>query len=215
MEITIKDNGIGISKEHLTKIFDPYFTTKQKGSGLGLATAYSIIKNHDGYIIAKSELTVGTTFRIYLPAATKQAPKKEKPAVEARVAGKGRVLIMDDDEVIREFLYGELTDMGYEVELAKDGAVAIEQFTKAKDSGRPFDAVVLDLTVPGGVGGREAIRKLLEIDPGVRAIVSSGYSTSPIMANFRKYGFSGVAVKPYKIEELGETLHNIIAGASE
>ena len=213
VEITIEDHGTGISKEHLDRIFDPYFSTKQKGSGLGLATAYSIIKNHGGYITAKSKLGVGTTFRIYLPASEKPIPKKEETApVEALITRKGRVMVMDDEEVIRKLLHDELTDVGYEVELTVNGAQAIERYRKAKESGQPFDAVILDLTVPGGVGGKEVIRKLLEIDPNVKAIVSSGYSTDPIMSDFKEYGFSGVVAKPYTIAKLEETLHSIITG---
>jgi len=215
VEITIEDHGVGISKEHLRKIFDPYFTTKQKGSGLGLSTAYSIIKNHGGYITAKSKLEVGTTFRIYLPASEKPIPAKKEEVAEMAIAGKGRVLVMDDEEVIRELLHDELTDIGYEVELAVDGAEAIEQYTKAKESGQPFDAVILDLTVPGGMGGKEVIEKMLEIDPSVKAIVSSGYSTDPIMSDFKEYGFSGVVAKPYKMEQLEKTLRSILKGKGE
>ena len=215
MEIAIEDHGVGISKEHLRKIFDPYFTTKQKGSGLGLVTVYSIIKNHGGYINVKSKLGVGTTFQIYLPASEKLIPAKKEEVAETTVAGKGRVLVMDDEEIIRALLHLELTDIGYEVELTVDGAQAIEQYANAKDSGKPFDAVILDLTVPGGMGGKDVIKKMLEIDPSVKAIVSSGYSTDPIMSDFVEYGFSGVVAKPYKIEQLEKALHSILVGTSE
>jgi PAS domain S-box-containing protein len=215
VEITIEDHGVGIPKEHLRKIFDPYFTTKQKGSGLGLSTAYSIIKNHSSYITAKSKLGVGTTFYIYLPASKKPIPAKKKAVAETAVAGQGRILVMDDEEVIRKLLHDELTDVGYEVELTADGAEAIEQYQKAKESRQPFDAVILDLTVPGGMGGKDVIRKLLEIDPDVKAIVSSGYSTDSIMSNFRDYGLSAVVAKPYKMEQLEETLRSLLMGTSE
>ena len=209
VEITIADHGVGISKEHLGKIFDPYFTTKQKGSGLGLSTAYSIIKNHDGHITVNSKLKVGTTFHIYLPASDKPVPVKKEAAAEIAVAGKGRILVMDDEEAIRELLHNQLTDIGYEVELTVDGTQAIEQYTQARESGQPFDAVILDLTIPGGVGGKEVIEKLLEIDPGVKAIVTSGYSTDPVMSAFREYGFSAAATKPYSISELAKTLRSL------
>ena len=211
IEITIADHCVGIPQEHLSKIFDPYFTTKQKGSGLGLATAYSIVKNHGGYITAESTPTVGTTFHIYLPASKKRMPRKEKEAAaQPALLGKGRILVMDDDEIIRQLLDDELTSVGYEVELTVDGAEAIEHYRKARESGQPFDAVILDLTIPGGMGGKEAINKLLEIDPNVKAIVSSGYSTDPIMSDFKDYGFSGVVAKPYKVEQLEKTLHSLL-----
>jgi len=210
IKITVKDQGIGIPKKHLAKIFDPYFTTKQKGSGLGLATTYSIIKNHEGYITVESEVGVGTTFHIQLPASKKPAPVKAKAKKEAPVGGKGRILVMDDEEMIRKMLSKMLPLDGYEVELAKDGAEAVELYRKARESGQPFDAVIMDLTIPGGMGGKEAIKKLLEIDPDVKAIVSSGYATDPIMADFKKYGFSAVVTKPYSFEELEKTLRNML-----
>nr|MBC8512415.1 PAS domain S-box protein [Dehalococcoidia bacterium] len=209
LEITIADHGVGISKENLRKLFDPYFTTKPKGSGLGLSTAYSIIKNHGGRITVNSRLEVGTTFHIYLPASEKPVPVKKEAAAETTVASKGRILVMDDEEAIRELLHNELTGIGYEVELTVDGTQAIEQYTQARESGQPFDAVILDLTVPGGVGGKEVIEKLLEIDPGVKAIVTSGYSTNPIMSAFREYGFSAAVAKPYSTGELEKILRSI------
>ncbi len=215
IEIIVEDQGTGIRKEHLDRIFDPYFTTKQKGSGLGLATTYSIVKNHDGYIIAQSKLGVGTTFHIYLPASEKPVPTRKEVVAEAPITGRGRILVMDDEDIIRELLHDELTDIGYEVELTVDGAQAIEQYANAKESGKPFDAVILDLTVPGGMGGKDVIKKMLEIDPSVKAIVSSGYSTDPIMSDFVEYGFSGVVAKPYKIEQLEKALHSILVGTSE
>lgn len=212
VEITVIDHGVGIKKEHLPRIFEPYFTTKQKGSGLGLATAYSIIRNHDGHIIVNSTPTVGTTVRIYLPAPKKTIPAKKEVVAETHIAGKGRILVMDDAEVIRELLHDELTDAGYDIELAVDGTEAIERYTKAKDLGQPFDAVIMDLTIPGGMGGKEAIKKLLEIDASAKVIVSSGYSTDPIMSDFKKYGFGAVVAKPYKVEELERTLRDLLKG---
>ncbi|MFC1928917.1 MEDS domain-containing protein [Chloroflexota bacterium] len=209
IEISIEDHGIGISDEHLKRIFEPYFTTKQKGDGLGLATAYSIIKKHHGHISVQSKLGSGTTFHIYLPASRKAAPKKEEEGTQASFPGRGRILVMDDEEIVRELLSQGLTDVGYEVELTEDGAEAIERYTKAKESGQPFNAVIMDLTIPGGMGGKEAIKKLLEIDPDARVIVSSGYSTDPVMADYKEYGFSAIAAKPYRVEEVEKTLRSL------
>jgi PAS domain S-box-containing protein len=209
VKITIRDQGLGIPAEYLPKIFDPYFTTKQSGSGLGLATAYSIIKSHHGEISVKSTLGVGTTFHIYLPASDRKIvllPGQDK----AWLGGKGKILVMDDEEMVRQVLERMLANLGYEAELAQDGAEAIEKFSEAEKAGDKFAAVILDLTVPGGIGGKETMEKLLKIDPQVKAIVSSGYSDDPIMADPKKYGFSGVIAKPYKVMDLNKILHDII-----
>ena len=214
VEITIADPGIGIPEVLLPKIFDPYFTTKQRGSGLGLATCYSIVKKHRGHITVQSKVGVGTTFHIYLPASEK--PIQDRPAEarrEASGARGGRILVMDDEEMIRKMVVRLLTAAGYEVEAVSDGAAALERYAKAAGSGRPFDAVILDLTVPGGMGGKEALKRLLEIDPDVKAVVSSGYSTDPIMSDFREYGFCAVMAKPYSVEALGTTLEQVLRGA--
>jgi CheY-like chemotaxis protein len=209
VKVTIKDQGVGIPKAAISKIFDPYFTTKPKGSGLGLATAYSIIKKHEGYINVESELNSGTTFFIYLPASQKESvtlkDEEKKPH-----GGKGKILIMDDEKEIRDLVGEMLESIGYEVEFAIDGTEAIQTYKLAKKSKNLFDVVIIDLTVPGGMGGREAIQKLREIDPEVRAIVSSGYTNDPVMIDFKKYGFSDVIAKPYKLAELSEVLHRTI-----
>jgi CheY-like chemotaxis protein len=209
VKFAIADQGIGISPKYLDKVFDPYFSTKQKGSGLGLATAYSIIKNHSGHIQVESQLGVGTTFYIYLPAADKRVPADESETVKPTM-GQGKVLVMDDEEMVREVLGGMLSRLGYEVDFASDGSQTIEKFVKAKETIQPFAAVILDLTIPGGMGGKEAIKELLKIDPQVKAIVSSGYSDDPIMADFQKYGFAGVIAKPYKVAELGKVLNKVL-----
>lgn len=209
VKISIEDQGVGIPKENLQKIFDPFFTTKQDGSGLGLATTYSIIKNHGGYITVESDLGAGTTFHIYLQASHKRIPKK-KAAEEKPLVGKGRILLMDDEEMVRNVAGKMLGHIGYEVEFAGDGDKAIELYKEAKESGHPFDAVIMDMTIPGGIGGKEAIKKLLEIDPDVKAIVSSGYFSDPIMSEFKRYGFRNVLAKPYRIKELTETLRKVI-----
>jgi len=217
IRITVEDMGTGITEENLPMIFDPYFTTKkigtQKGMGLGLAICYSIVRNHNGFITAKSVLTKGTSFHVFLPASEKGLPEKEETG-EYLTVGEGRVLFMDDEEVVRNTAYGILKKLGYDVELAKDGAEAVEKYRAAQEVSRPFNAVIMDLTVPGNMGGREAIGRLRAIDPGVKAILSSGYSNDPVMTNFREYGFCDMVVKPYQISELGKTLRKVIADQS-
>ncbi len=205
VKISIQDEGIGIAAEHLSKIFDPYFTTKQRGSGLGLATSYAIIKNHRGHIAVESKLGKGTTFEVYLPASDRKVPEQPQDD-EKLIAGKGKVLVMDDDTMVREVLGKMLQTMGYEVKLADDGTKALELYTRAQDTGDPFATVILDLTVPGGMGGKEVMSRLLQIDPQVKAIVSSGYSDDPIMANYQTHGFTEVIAKPYTIAELDKVL---------
>ena len=219
VRISIKDHGTGISEEHAHKIFDPFFTTKPKGSGLGLATAYTIVKRHSGHIGVESQVNGGTTFNIHLPACKSGASgdtimeeNHEKQISVDDSSKTRRILVMDDETDIRNLVGEVLTHFGHNVEFASDGAAAIELYRSAVDSGKPFDVVIMDLTIPGGVGGKEAIKELLEIDPDVRAIVSSGYSNDPIMADFKSYGFKGVVAKPYEIRELVETLNHVIAG---
>ncbi len=209
LNLSIADEGIGISAEHLKRIFDPYFTTKQKDSGLGLAISYSIIKSHGGYITVESKLGVGTTFHIYLPASSEEILKKQG-VEEKLIAGTGKILLMDDEEAVRNIGGKLLEKIGYKVEFASDGGEAIKVYEKALESTEPFDAIIMDLTVPGEMGGKETIKEILKIDPDVKAIVSSGYSNAPVMANFKKYGFSGVITKPYNIIELSKILHGVI-----
>lgn len=209
VKVSITDEGVGIPEKYVQKVFDPYFTTKQEGSGLGLATSYSIIKRHNGHIDVESELEVGTTFYVWLPASVEDQETREKLVTEP-VGGQGKVLLMDDEEIILEAAGEVLQYLGYKVEIAKNGKEALEQYTKALKTGTPFDVVIMDLTIPGGMGGEEAIQELLKVDPHVKAIVSSGYSNDPVMADHRKYGFKGVVCKPYTIEELSETLHSVI-----
>jgi PAS domain S-box-containing protein len=210
VRISVSDRGIGIAKEYFEKIYDPYFTTKQKGSGLGLATSYSIMKRHDGHIAVESDLGKGATFHVYIPVSGEEVIKKAEEA-DVRVRGTGRVLIMDDEEMIRDIASQMLEKTGYTVEAAADGAETIEVYMKARQTGKPFDLVIMDLTIPGGLGGKDTIRKLLELDPGVKAIVSSGYSNDPVMADFESHGFCGVVGKPYTIKTLSEAVAKAIA----
>ena len=211
LRICIQDRGVGIAPEHLPHIFDPYFTTKQKRSGLGLATSYSIVKKHEGLITVESEAGKGTRFCIFLPASDRAVA--QAPAPKARAPrGKGRVLVMDDEDLIRELAVTGLSHLGYQVDTVADGAEALRVYREARESGQPFAAVIMDLTVPGGMGGREAIKQLLIMDPGAKAIVSSGYSNDAVMANYRQFGFKGVVAKPYKIEELAEAVNTLVQG---
>jgi PAS domain S-box-containing protein len=208
VKISIQDEGVGISADHLSKIFDPYFTTKQMGSGLGLATSYSIIKNHHGYISVESKIEKGTTLNVYLPASDQKVTQQPKSDGQL-IPGKGKILVMDDEAMVREVLSKMLQTMGYEVKLAEDGIKAIELYTREKGTGDPFGIVILDVTIPGGMGGKEVMARLLKIDPRVKAVVSSGYSDDPVMANFQRYGFSDVIAKPYKISELDKVLKKL------
>jgi PAS domain S-box-containing protein len=207
--LSIKDQGIGIPEEFLLKIFDPYFTTKQTGSGLGLATAYSIIKNHQGQIEVESALGEGTIFHIYLVAADQEITTPLKDARKELLKGQGKILIMDDDVMVRDVLRKMLQNLGYEALCAENGEEAIKLYLEALEVNQPFTAAILDLTVPGGMGGKEAINELLKINPKVKAIVSSGYSEDPIMAEFMAYGFSGAIEKPYRVSEVSKILNTL------
>ncbi len=209
--LSISDTGIGIPQDDISRIFDPYFTTKQRGSGLGLATAYSIIKNHGGAIQVKSELSKGSTFAVYLPAVKDAEPERDTAPREAAAARKGRILFMDDEEMMRNVAVEMIAALGHEVESVADGKSAVEMFSRARESGRPFDIVILDLTVKGGMGGEETFRHLCEADPAVRAVVSSGYADNAVVARYRDNGFSAFLNKPYKIEELKDCLNLLLA----
>ncbi len=207
IKIEIEDKGVGILEKHLSKIFDPYFTTKQQGSGLGLASTFSIIKRHGGHINARSKVNEGTVMTLFLPACdeTSQNTCNENTAHQ----GTGKVLVMDDHEQILKISTTILEQMGYETMAVKDGTEAIEQYRQAHRSGEPFDLVILDLTVPGGLGGARVIPELLKIDPAVKAIVSSGYSNDPILANYKDYGFSGVLPKPFTTGQVAAVLNKV------
>jgi len=214
--MSIKDHGVGIPPDVLPRIFDPYFTTKQGGKGLGLAAVYSIVRNHEGHISVTTQPERGTTFTVFLPCGDSEAPCSETDDGVLRESGapdvRGTVLVMDDEENIREVV-GEMLDfIGYGTEFARDGAEAVELYARALDTGEPFAAVILDLTIPGGMGGRQAVEKLRELDPGVRAIVSSGYSNDPVMSDYLIYGFRGIITKPYKLTELKKVLGEVVGG---
>ncbi len=215
--IVVQDTGKGIPEQHLGKVFDPYFSTKQlgsqKGMGLGLALCHSIVKKHGGHISVRSKHREGSTFSVYLPASDKRAVTAKatpEPHPVERESSKGRILVMDDVAVVRDISVAMLNHLGFEVVCTKDGREAVDQYRREYERGTPFDAVILDLTVKGGMGGDRAVEELLAIDPGVRAIISTGYLREPIMEDYVTRGFKAAIAKPYKIEELGSLLQRII-----
>ena len=209
VQLIFQDNGSGISSENLSRIFDPYYTTKPQGSGLGLAISYSIIKKHDGHIAVKSQLGKGTVFYLYLPASQKVAAVLEDKS-QPIPQGHGRILIMDDAPSIRQITTKILTKVGYEVEAVPDGKEAIRRYAAALKENKPFDAVIMDLTIPGGMGGQEAVKHLLELNPQAKVLVSSGYNNDPVLADFKEHGFAGVVVKPYTQQTLSRVLHELL-----
>jgi CheY-like chemotaxis protein len=209
IEILFQDQGTGIPPEHLFRIFDPYFSSKSTGTGLGLAISYSIVKNHNGLITVSSELGQGTVFSILLPAVLNHVPQPKKQDDLQKIDAR-RILIMDDDQTVREIAVSMLTFIGCSVEEAGDGKEAITFYTKARQDGVPFDIVIMDLTIPGGMGGKEAIAALLAVDPQARVVVSSGYANDPIMANYKEYGFRGVLPKPFKMDDLNKVIATVI-----
>ncbi|HXY60183.1 MAG TPA: CHASE3 domain-containing protein [Chthoniobacterales bacterium] len=213
VRVRIRDEGVGIPEKYMKRIFDPYFTTKPKGNGLGLTTCYSIIKNHNGLMTVESQVHIGTTFTIYLPAAAAEhvelvveTPRKLTP----EISGSGRVLIVDDEDAIRDLVEFTLTRLGYEVSQAATALQGVDLYQDNLRTGKRFDLVILDLTLPGGMGGKEALKKLIEIDPTVNAIVSSGYATDATMSRYQDFGFRGVIAKPYEAAELGKIVHDVI-----
>ena len=211
LKLSIADTGSGIRPENLARIFEPYFTTKEQGSGLGLATVYSIIRKHHGHVTVESELGKGTTFHMWL-AAAKQAPVTHEASRSPFEAMTGRILFMDDEEPIRHMVDTLLGRLGLSVKTVADGAELVREYAAARSTGNPYDLVMMDLTVPGAMGGREAMQELRKIDPAVRAIVSSGYSGDPVLANFREHGFCGIVPKPYRVADLTKVLRSALAG---
>jgi PAS domain S-box-containing protein len=209
--ITIQDLGVGIPDQYLSKIFDPYFTTKEKGSGLGLATSYSIIKNHGGMIDVRTKSGVGSTFMIYLPATAR--PIRPEPAETSHTVAPSRrlkILLMDDEEVIRNISCELLDALGHDVEVVEHGQAALDKYQSAIAAGRPFDIVILDLTIRGGMGGVETIQKLLKINPKIKAIVSSGYSDDETTTNYFSQGFKASLKKPYEVDALRDVINTML-----
>ena len=211
VKFSIADEGISMSEDCLQKIFDPYFTTKQMGRGLRLASVYSIVAKHHGRVSVVSELGVGTTFSVYLPA--QKSAQRKAAALSSRVAtssAAGHILVMDDDEMIRDLLVNLLAHFGYSVVTAIDGTRAVEKYIVAQKTGSPFDAVIMDLTIPGGMGGKQALAKLLAIDSKAKVIIASGYSNDPVIANYANHGFKGRLVKPFRNSDLEQVLARVI-----
>lgn len=209
VKISIEDEGIGINENIIPRIFDPYFTTKATGSGLGLATSYSIVKRHNGYINVESEEGKGSKFLIYLPASDKDK-KIEIHDAQALDSFEGRILFLDDDKAIQNIMYDILNHLGFDVDLADDGNKVIELYTKSITENNPYTLVITDLTVPGGMGGKETLDRLLKIDPNVTAIVSSGYSNDPVLSDFENYGFKGRLIKPYGVDQIRQVISNCL-----
>ena len=209
IKVSVRDQGCGISDEHLLQIFDPYFTTKSDGHGLGLASTYSIMKKHGGLITVDSKLGVGTEFTLIFPASP-QAKVSRLSDIVGQRQGSGKILVMDDDENVREVAGELLARCGYEYELAKDGHETISLYKTALKCGQQYSAVILDLTVPGSIGGKETLRRLHALDSKVKIIVSSGYSNDPVMANHQIYGIQAVIPKPYSIEELSQVVYQVV-----
>jgi len=214
VELSFRDTGAGIPARHLARIFDPYFTTKERGSGLGLATVYSVVKAHGGHVAVESAEGAGTTMRLYLPAVERQRAAREEAAARP-AGGRGRVLLMDDEDLILR-VAGEMARvLGYDVTTARDGAEALERCRAAVQEGRPFDAAILDLTVPGGMGGKEAGRLLRERHPRTAVIVSSGYSQDAVLADHRAHGFAAALRKPFQLVELDLALREAMRPVAE
>lgn len=215
LKLVFKDQGPGIPPDIVDKVFDPFFTTKPDGSGLGLALSYSIIRKHDGYIEVDSVPGEGCEFTIYLPASQNQLEREhgnaetyQEPIIQ------GHILLMDDEEMIRNVMAESLRYMGYSVTTTKDGMETVERYRQAMEENRPFDIVILDLTIPGGMGGLETIEQLLKVDPHVKAVISSGYATGPVISGFREFGFAGYVSKPYRLDELSDVLQRLLRNAS-
>ena len=213
VRISITDTGIGIPAEIIDKVFDPYFTTKQAGSGLGLAICHSIVNKHNGYLTVESLPGRGTTFTIYLPAAFSGARISEPAQAETRAVRAARVMVMDDEEMLRNLARSQLVLLGHEPVLVADGEQAINKYQELQDKGTPVDLVILDLTIPGGMGGEATAGKLLALDPAAKIIVSSGYSNDPVMANYRDYGFKAAIAKPFNLAALSTAVGDVLQAA--
>lgn len=207
--IEIKDNGIGIEPEIISKIFDPFFTTKKQGTGLGLSTVRNLMRKHSGQVTVTSNIGEGTVFRLLLPQANQPADIETRRTPILRT-GTGRVLLMDDDPDISRLAAGMLASLDYKYDVARNGEEAIALYKRYVNVGRPYDLVILDLTVIGGMGGEEAFRQLREIDKDVRAIVCSGYDSDEMARQYMDMGFVGYLPKPFRLGDLARAIKNVL-----
>ena len=214
IKITISDNGIGIPENIQSKIFNPFFTTKDQGSGLGLTTSFSIVKKHDGFLTIKSYENLGTSIFIYLPALLISEQNKKLKNHTQIISGSGKILVMDDQKSIRRSIVRMLRYLGYRVEEVEEGKHAIELYKKAQMKNDPFDIILMDLTIQKGLGGNDTSRILFEYEPQIKIVISSGYSNDPIIANYKEYGFKNVIVKPYTIYQLSNVIHSVLSESS-
>ncbi|MBP2682839.1 MAG: sensor hybrid histidine kinase, partial [Deltaproteobacteria bacterium] len=210
VKIEVADTGVGIPGRNLKRIFDPYFTTRENGTGLGLTISYHIMKNHGGNLFVESEPGAGTTVSLYFPASTERVPRVVETVSETAREGKWKVLVMDDEDLVRDMAIGMLEHLGFESRGARDGREAIGMYRDADTEGTPFDLVVMDLTVPGKMGGKEACARLLGMYPDARVIVCSGYSSDPVMSDHAAYGFLGMLGKPFHMEELKRVVEQVL-----
>ncbi|HEY6362442.1 MAG TPA: ATP-binding protein [Vicinamibacterales bacterium] len=215
VRLSVRDTGTGIPAEVLNRIFDPYFSTKEKGSGLGLAISYSIVRAHGGAITVESEIDVGSCFTVYLPASPAVAAAQAAPRPEINMRRTGRVLIMDDEDMVAEVAQEMIESLGYTTRRACNGDEAIRMFNEAEQTGEPFDLVLLDLTVPGGMGGAEAVKYIREMRNDVCVLVNSGYADDSVLARYRDYGFDGVLAKPFTLTDLRRVLRELEEGIAE